>query len=52
VHYTWDDFGLVARKRRESREAYDLLFWLSIAGGVALLADVLIQLRRPRRPRM
>ena len=52
AHYTWDDFELVARKRprRESREAYDVLFWLSIAGGVVLLADVLIQLRRPRRP--
>jgi hypothetical protein len=26
-------------------DAYELIFWLTIAGGVVLLADVLIRLR-------
>lgn len=30
-------------------DSYELIFWLTVAGGVVLLADVLIQLRRPRR---
>ncbi len=32
-------------------DSYELIFWLTIAGGAVLLADVLIQLRRPRRRR-
>ncbi len=51
-HYTWDDFRVVASSQDggdQHRDAYDLIFWLTIAGGGLLVADVLVQLRRPSR---
>jgi hypothetical protein len=45
-HYTWDFVRVSAEK--ESRAAYDLIFWLTIAGGGALLTTAFVLLRPPR----
>jgi hypothetical protein len=48
AHYTWDYFRVDAapRPRKENRDAYDLIFWLTIAGGGGLFATALILLLR------
>jgi hypothetical protein len=45
-HYTWDFVRV--RPNKESRAAYDLVFWLVVGSGGALIAIALIALRRSR----